>query len=364
MSGKLSFTPEQTAAIWQRGGPLLVSAAAGSGKTKVLVSRLLSYITDADAPCGIGDFLVITYTRAAAAELRSKIRDELAERLAAQPDDRHLRRQTALVHSARIGTIHSFCTELLRENAQLAALPPDFRVADENECRILKARVLGDVLDQRYETVGSAPGFKLLADTLSAGRDDSRLVEVILDAHAKLKSHADPEGWAGAHLEALRLKDAADASETLWGRYLMADARDKAAYWRGVLSGLLTEAAAHPDFLKAYGGSVAATADSLGAFLGALDTGWDAARACAQFRSPGRGASGDTRRRRPCGRGARRRSESSRSFSKARRPSCSRTWRRCVLPWRSFWGLYWNLTARMPRKRRNAGSSTFPIRSI
>ncbi len=286
MSENIRFTPEQTAAIETRGGPLLISAAAGSGKTKVLVSRLMRFITDEDLPCDIGDFLVITYTRAAAAELKSKIRDEISKRLSAQPDNRHLRRQSALVYAAPIGTIHSFCTELLRENAHLADIPPDFRVADENECRLIKSSVLEEVLEARYETIADAPGFKLLVDTLSAGRDDSRLVEVVLDAHTKLKSHADPKGWVNAQIKQLRLPNAADASKTLWGGYLMADARDKALYWRGVLMRLLAEAESYDDFIKAYGGSIGATVDSIDAFVSALCISWDAARAHASISFP------------------------------------------------------------------------------
>ena len=154
MSEKITFTPEQAAAIETRDGPLLVSAAAGSGKTKVLVNRLLNFITDENEPCDISDFLIITYTRAAAAELRSKIRDEINARLSNQPQNRRLRRQATLIYTAHIGTIHSFCAELLRENAHLAQIPPDFRVADENECRLLKSKVLEEILEARYETIG------------------------------------------------------------------------------------------------------------------------------------------------------------------------------------------------------------------
>ena len=248
MSGKLQFTPEQTAAIETRGGPLLVSAAAGSGKTKVLVNRLLSFITDENKPCDIGDFLVITYTRAAAAELRSKIRDEIAQRLLLNPNSRHLRRQSSLVYSAQIGTIHSFCAELLRENAHLADISPDFRVADENECRLMKTKVLSEVLDARYETIEDTPGFALLVDTMAAGRDDSRLVDIVIDAHAKLQSHDEPDKWVDTQLEQLDLSRVSDASETTWGRLLMADAAFKAQYWQCVLSDLLAQAEQCPDF--------------------------------------------------------------------------------------------------------------------
>jgi ATP-dependent helicase/nuclease subunit A len=235
MSAAVNFTPEQRLAIITCGGPLLVSAAAGSGKTKVLVSRLMGFLTDENDPCDITDFLVITYTRAAAAELKSKIREEIDERMASQHSHRHLRRQSALVYAAPIGTIHSFCTELLRDNAHLADIPPDFRVADETECRLIKSKVLGEVLDRRYETIGETPGFRLLVDTMSAGRDDSRLMEVVLDAHAKLKSHADPEAWAETQAKLLDLTGASDVSGTRWGRFLTADSRGKALYWRDVL---------------------------------------------------------------------------------------------------------------------------------
>jgi len=141
---KPKLTPEQEAAVEYRGGTLLVSAAAGSGKTKVLVERLLSRVGDED---NIDEFLVITYTRAAAAELRERIYDELLKRLAEDPNNRRLRRQSLLCRGASIDTIHGFCTDILRENAHLADLPPDFRVADETESELIKAEVLEDVLN-------------------------------------------------------------------------------------------------------------------------------------------------------------------------------------------------------------------------
>ena len=108
-----ALTEEQSRAVHDRGGGLLVSAAAGSGKTRVLVERLLDRVTGEGAD--IDDFLVITYTRAAAAELRARIAQELSDRLAERPNDRHLRRQSTLVYRAQISTIHSFCSALLRE---------------------------------------------------------------------------------------------------------------------------------------------------------------------------------------------------------------------------------------------------------
>ena len=127
---ELTFTPEQRAAIDTRGSTVLVSAAAGSGKTRVLTERLMAYLTDAENPADIDRFLVITYTRAAAAELRSRILDGIYARIASDPENRRLRRQVALCARAEIGTIHSFCADFLRANCAALSLAPDFQVAE------------------------------------------------------------------------------------------------------------------------------------------------------------------------------------------------------------------------------------------
>ena len=111
-------TASQQAAIETRGCAVLVSAGAGSGKTRVLTERLMAYITDPRSPADIDSFLIITYTRAAAGELRGRITEELSRRLSSDPHNPRLRRQSALIRRAQIGTIHSFCADLLRENCE------------------------------------------------------------------------------------------------------------------------------------------------------------------------------------------------------------------------------------------------------
>ena len=135
------LTNEQQAAVDSRERSLLVSAAAGSGKTKVLVERLFSYVEREGAD--LDDFLIITYTRAAASELRGKIAKALTERMERDPGNEHLRRQMLRVYRADIKTVDAFCTALLRENCHLLsedarghALRPDFRVLDENEAQV------------------------------------------------------------------------------------------------------------------------------------------------------------------------------------------------------------------------------------
>ena len=124
-----SLTKEQQAVVDDRGGALLVSAAAGSGKTRVLVERLLARVTGEGLD--IDRFLIITYTKAAAAELRSRIVEELSARLAEAPADRRLRRQSTLVYKANISTVHAFCAQLLRECGHSIDLDPDFKLCDE-----------------------------------------------------------------------------------------------------------------------------------------------------------------------------------------------------------------------------------------
>jgi len=126
------WTSDQLAAIEARGSDLLVSAAAGSGKTAVLVERVLRRLTDPKDPVDIDHFLLVTYTNAAASEMRGKLADAITTRLAEDPDDMRLRRQLLLVHKARITTVHAFCLTLVREQAAQLGLPPDFRLADES----------------------------------------------------------------------------------------------------------------------------------------------------------------------------------------------------------------------------------------
>ena len=185
------LTPEQRDIVQDRGGELLVSAAAGSGKTRVLVERLLDRVTEEGLD--IDRFLVITYTKAAAAELRTRVAQELAVRLAERPHDRHLQRQLTLVYKAQISTIHAFCSAVLRESGHVLDLDPDFRLCDEGEAQVLMTRVLEQTLDRRYEGMDPQGPFARLVDTLAAGRDDSRLAQIVLDIAGRVQS--PPAGW-------------------------------------------------------------------------------------------------------------------------------------------------------------------------
>ena len=224
MADKL--TPQQAQAVQNRGGKLLVSAAAGSGKTKVLVDRLLLYLTDENDPANLDDFLIITYTKAAASELRGKIAAKLTERIAAEPENRHLQKQMQRLFLTKISTVHGFCGDLLREYAYKLDLPADFRVADENECGEIRETVLTELLDSAYLSDRQDDDFRAFVDTQGLGRDDRMVPELIGKVYDSARCHLDPDGWLEQCIRHCDADGVEDAAQTVWGRYLMDDLQD------------------------------------------------------------------------------------------------------------------------------------------
>ena len=220
------LTPQQFQAVHDRGGKLLVSAAAGSGKTKVLVDRLMGYLTDPVDPANLDDFLIITYTKAAASELRGKIAAKLTERIAQEPENRHLQRQMQRLFLTKISTVHGFCSELLREYAYRLDLAADFRVADENECAELRESVLTELLEQAYENPEMIPDFRVFVDTQGLGRDDCLVPDIVLKVYDSARCHLDPQGWLETCAAGVAADAFSDAAETPWGRYLIRELRD------------------------------------------------------------------------------------------------------------------------------------------
>ena len=219
------LTPQQKQAVDDRGGKLLVSAAAGSGKTKVLVDRLLKYIKDPMDPANIDDFLIITYTKAAASELRAKIAAKLSEHIASEPGNRHLQRQLQRLYLTRISTVHAFCSELLREYAYLLDIPADFRVADENEVTQLRDRALEQILETAYENIGDDPDLQAFVDTQGLGRSDALVPQIIWSVYESSMCHTDPGAWRELCVKNASM-EAQDPLETPWGRFLAEDLFD------------------------------------------------------------------------------------------------------------------------------------------
>lgn len=214
------LTPQQKEAVENTGGKLLVSAAAGSGKTKVLVDRLMRYLQDPVHPANIDDFLIITYTKAAAAELRGKIAAKLSQKMAQEPDNRHLHRQFQRLYLTQISTVHAFCSVILKEYAYHLNIPGDFRVADENECAEIRQSVVEKVLEHHYETASEDPDFCAFVDSQGIGRDDRQVAALVLKVYDSARCHLNPEHWLQHCLNCTQAENITDACQTPYGQYL------------------------------------------------------------------------------------------------------------------------------------------------
>ena len=173
----MTWTAEQKQVIDARNRNLLVSAAAGSGKTAVLVERIIQMVTDPEHPVDIDRFLVMTFTNAAAAEMRERIGDALEKRLEEHPGDRNLERQSTLIHHAKITTIDSFCLNLIREHFNDLDIDPGFRIGDEGELLLLQADVMKDMMEEYYGR--NDERFFRFVDTYASGKEDGGLEELI-----------------------------------------------------------------------------------------------------------------------------------------------------------------------------------------
>ena len=194
------WTVPQRHSIEARGGSVLVSAAAGSGKTAVLVERVIRRITDDRAPVDVNRLLVVTFTRAAAAEMRQRLSDALALKIAEHPEDERYQKQQLLLPQAAITTVDGFCAQLLRQQAGNAGLPPRFKVAEESEAMLLAAHALDEVLEESYTK--RDPAFLALATQLGGRRDDSGLREAVREAYTFMQAQPFPGKWLKEQLDA------------------------------------------------------------------------------------------------------------------------------------------------------------------
>jgi ATP-dependent helicase/nuclease subunit A len=191
-TGQRDWTRPQHDAITTVDKNLLVSAAAGSGKTSVLAERCVYLVCDAQALCDVDDLLVVTFTDAAAAQMKSRIAESLRRRAECSPSDR-LTRQLALIDHAQVSTLHGFCARVLRQNFHLAGIDPAFRILDGEEAGLLRRETAREVLQDSYET-GDTIAFQAFLDAYCEG-DDQRLVKLIVKTHEMLCSLIDPNKW-------------------------------------------------------------------------------------------------------------------------------------------------------------------------
>ena len=209
MADNMTWTSEQKQVIDLRDRSLLVSAAAGSGKTAVLVQRIIERICDESHPVDIDRLLVVTFTNAAAGEMRERVQAAIAKRVEENPDNTHLRRQEVLAGHAHITTIDSFCLTVLREHFQEIELDPGFRIADEGELKLLQADVLEALLEEEYEQASES--FIHFMEAYAPGKDDERAVQLILQLYGFAVANPRPEDWLNHCLESY----GAESMETL-----------------------------------------------------------------------------------------------------------------------------------------------------
>lgn len=221
---EIRLTPQQQMVVENRGGTLLVSAAAGSGKTKVLVDRVLRRIVEEGK--NIHEFLIITFTEAAAAELKKKISSELSKTMARQPENKHLARQMTLLQFSQISTVHAFCGALIRQYGYLLEIPGDYRIVEGVERTELLDQQLEQLLDEAFAT--KSPGFLFLADTLGAGRTDKGLKILIQTLYEQVLTQPDPQKWM--RQQNFFIPDHVDLAETPWGKVLAAHAKQQILY--------------------------------------------------------------------------------------------------------------------------------------
>lgn len=194
----MKFTEEQQYIINHRGGEMLVSAAAGSGKTAVLVERIIQMILSKDQPISIDKILVVTFTKAAAAEMKERITMALEEAVISDPENDHLRQQMILLSNAKITTIHSFCLSVIRDHFDQIDLEPDFRVADETEIKLLQESVMDECIEVAYESGDKA--FIELVEWYAGGKHDRQLTSMIKQLSHIALSMPYPEPWLKEHL--------------------------------------------------------------------------------------------------------------------------------------------------------------------
>ncbi|MCR5715456.1 MAG: helicase-exonuclease AddAB subunit AddA [Lachnospiraceae bacterium] len=193
----MNFTPDQQRVIDTHHENILVAAAAGSGKTAVLVERIIQMICREDEPAEIDRLLVVTFTNAAAAEMRERIEKAIMEKLKETPDNVHLQRQATLIHHAQITTIDSFCLYLLRNHFQEIGLDPSFRVADEGEMKLLKQDILQELLEEHF--AAGEESFLHLVECYCTGKKETELEEAVLDLYHYAMSYPWPEEWLRLH---------------------------------------------------------------------------------------------------------------------------------------------------------------------
>lgn len=221
--GEVRWTKEQQDAIETHGCNLLVAAAAGSGKTAVLVERIIKMITDIKNPLDIDRLLVVTFTNAAASEMKERIAKALSDELIKHPKSKQLQRQLTLLNRASITTMHSFCLDVIRNNFHYIDLDPNFRIGDQTETVLLKGEVIEDLFEDLYEPERCTKEFLNLVEYYSSNRDDTAFQNIILSLYDFVMSTPDPKATLYSMEEDFNVTEDYDFGTSKWAKVIMED---------------------------------------------------------------------------------------------------------------------------------------------
>ena len=266
------WTYDQQNAINARGGTLLVSAAAGSGKTAVLVQRVINRITDAKNPTDADRLLVVTFTKAAAAEMRTRISAEISSMLEKDPFSVALQRQQILLSRAHISTIDSFCNDIVKENFYKLGISPDFRILDDSEMAVLRAEAVSKALDEFYSKNDTV--FYKFVELFASGKSDDRIAQVINKLYDFVRAHPFPKRWLKEKSDMYRTP--LPASKTIWGETILSFASDALNYCISVTENSILLSDSDPVIAKAYSDALRSDIAGLSSLKSAVDAGkWD-----------------------------------------------------------------------------------------
>ena len=248
----VKWTTDQQHAIECCKGSVLVSAAAGSGKTTVLVERVIRRLTDEDNPCSAEDLLIVTFTRAATAQMREKIGAAILKRLSEDPTDRHLRRQYMLLPFAKICTIDSFCNDLVRENFHALGISPDYSLLDNETAVIMKNDVCEAMLERAYEE-DSDGSFSGLSDMMSSGSSDEDFAKLIIKMYDISTAYPFPDLWLDSLIEEYSQPD---INKSCWGGIIKKYVCDMLDYCVSSSNDMMTAMESDSIVADAYGAAV------------------------------------------------------------------------------------------------------------
>ncbi len=244
---EVKWTNEQLQAIQEKNSNILVAAAAGSGKTAVLVERIIHKIIDEQMD--IDKILVVTFTNAAASEMRERILEAIYKKLEENPENVHLQRQIILLNKASICTIHSFCLDVIHNHFYEIDLPSNFKIADTAEIDLLKQEVLDDLFEQKYTE--NDKNFIELLENYTNYRGDEALQELVLKIYKFIQSSPFPIKWLQEKLELLKIKDK-DISQTIWGKLIIQTVDDDIQESIMQLEVTKSKMALYPEMTKFY----------------------------------------------------------------------------------------------------------------